>query len=48
MEDKTPLFLPINVKREKKYKVEEIFDSYIYYGKLQYLVKWLGYSYTDN
>ena len=39
---------PIVVKGEDKYKVEKILDSQIYQGKLQYLVKWLGYSHNKN
>lgn len=39
---------PIDVEKEKEYEVKEILDSHIYYGKLQYLVKWLGYLHTDN
>ena len=42
------LSLPIDVEEEKKYEIEEILDSRIHYGKLQYLVKWLGYLHTDN
>ena len=39
---------PIIVDNNKKYKVEEILDSRHHYGKLQYLIKWLGYSASDN
>ena len=39
---------PIVVKGKDKYKVEEIFDSQIHRGKLQYLIKWLGYSYNKD
>ena len=39
---------PIKVDGEKKYEVKEILDSKTYRGKLQYLVKWLGYPDTDN
>ena len=38
----------IVVKGENEYKVEEIFDSQIHQGKLQYLVKWLEYSYDKD
>lgn len=40
--------LLIEIKSEEQYKVEEILDSRIYYGKLQYLVKWMGYPHTNN
>ena len=39
---------PIEVDGEEEYKVEEILDSKTYRGKLQYLMKWLGYPDTDN
>ena len=39
---------PIVVKGEDEYKVEEIFDSQIHQEKLQYLVKWLGYSHDKD
>ena len=43
-----PSPLPIKVNGKEKYKVKEILNSKIYCGKLQYLVKWLGYLDTDN
>ena len=39
---------PIEIDGEEKYEVEKILDSKTYHGKLQYLVKWLGYPDTDN
>lgn len=33
---------------EEHAEVEEILDSRMYYGKLQYLVKWLGFPIMDN
>ena len=45
------LLLPPSVivnKGKKKYKVEKILDSQPHYGKLQYLVKWLDYSQSEN
>ena len=39
---------PIVVKGEDEYKVEEIFDSQIHQKKLQYLIKWLGYSHDED
>ena len=39
---------PIVVKREDKYKIEEILNSQIHRGKLQYLVKWLGYFHDKD
>ena len=35
-------------KGKDEYKVEEILDSQHHYGKLQYLVKWLGYPQLEN
>ena len=43
-----PVPLLIVVKREDKYKVKKILDSQIHQGKLQYLVKWLGYSHNKD
>ena len=39
---------PIEVEGQKEYEVEEILDNHIYYNKLQYLVKWMGYLHSDN
>lgn len=33
---------------EEHAEVEEILDSRVHYGNLQYLVKWLGFPVTDN
>lgn len=38
----------IEVDGEEQAEIEEILDSRMHYGKLQYLVKWLGYSVSDN
>ena len=38
----------IEVDSKEEAEIEEILDSCMYYGKLQYLVKWLGYSVSDN
>ena len=48
--DSTALLFPplIKVDSEEGYEVKEILDSKTYCGKLQYLVKWLGYLVTDN
>ena len=35
---------PIDVEGNPKYEVEEIFDSRLKCGKLEYLVKWSGYT----
>ena len=43
-----PALPPIVVEREDEYEVKKIFDSQIHWGKLQYLVKWLGYSHNKN
>ena len=44
------VFMPplIMVKEKDEYKVKEILDNQIYRGKLQYLVKWLGYSHDKD
>ena len=34
---------PVEIEGEFEYEVEQILDSRLYQGKLQYLVKWLGY-----
>ena len=48
-ESALPLLLSIIVnKGEKEYKVKKTLDSWFYYGKFQYLVKWLGYSQSEN
>ena len=39
---------PIIVDSEKEFEVEKVLDSRTHYGKLQYLIKWLGYPDTDN
>ena len=33
---------------EEHYEVEAILDSYIFYHKLQYWVKWKGFGYEDS
>ena len=35
---------PIEITGEKEYELEEIIDSRLHYGKLQYRAKWTGYS----
>ena len=35
---------PIIIEGEPEYELEEIVDSRLYYGKLQYRAKWTGYS----
>jgi Chromo (CHRromatin Organisation MOdifier) domain len=39
---------PVEIEGEFKYKVEQILDSWLYRGNLQYLVKWLGYTKEHN
>ena len=39
---------PIEIYGEFKYEVKQILDSRLYQGKLQYLVKWLGYTEEHN
>ena len=38
----------VEVEGEEHAEVEEILDSRVHYGTLQYLVKWLGFPVTDN
>ena len=35
---------PVEVKGQPEYKVEEVLDSRLKRGKLEYLVKWSGYT----
>ena len=35
---------PVIVENEEEYKVNEIIDSKLHHGKLQYLIKWTGYN----
>ena len=35
---------PIQIDGEEEYEVEEIVDSRLYYGRLQYHVQWEGYG----
>ena len=39
---------PIEIEGEFEYKVKQILNSQLYCGKLQYLVKWLGYMEEHN
>jgi len=39
---------PVVLGNELEYEVEEILDSRLHYGQLQYLVSWKGYGPTDN
>ena len=43
-----PVPLPIVVEKKDKYKIEKILDSRIHREKLQYFVKWLGYSHNKD
>lgn len=47
-EGNAPFLSLIEINGEEKFKVKEIFDSWIQYSKFQYLIKWLGYLDTDN
>ena len=48
MNRRPPPPAPLVIDDEMEYEVEEIVDSRIYYNRLQYLVKWLGYDHYDN
>ena len=39
---------PIEIEGEPKYKVEEVLNSRLKRGKLEYLVKWSGYTEDHN
>ncbi len=39
---------PITVNNQEEYEVEEILDSKFRWGKLWYLVKFVGWSNSDN
>ena len=39
---------PMEVDGEEQWEIEDVLDSRFYYGKIQYLVKWLDYPDTDN
>src|SRR5258708_18595702 len=39
---------PVTVNDQEEYKVEEILDSRFRWGKLWYLVKFVGWSNSDN
>jgi len=43
-----PLPLPVVVDREEQWEVEELLDSCWHHQKLQYLVKWKGFSHENN
>jgi len=38
---------PVLVDDEEQYEVEQILDKRIHYGKVQYLIKWKGYSLSE-
>ncbi|KNZ71349.1 Chromobox like protein, partial [Termitomyces sp. J132] len=40
--------LPVEVEDEYHYEVDEILDSWVVRGQLQYLVRWKGYGPEDN
>ncbi len=44
----TPPLPLIEVDGKDQADIEELLDSHMHYGKLQYLVKWLRYSVSDN
>ena len=39
---------PVEIEGEFEYEVEQVLDSRLYWGKLQYLIKWLGYMEEHN
>jgi len=39
---------PVEVEGEEEYVVEEILDSHLRHNKLEFLVKWKGYTNENN
>ncbi|KNZ75366.1 hypothetical protein J132_03497, partial [Termitomyces sp. J132] len=39
---------PVKVEDKYHYEVDEILDSWVVRGRLQYLVRWKGYGPEDN
>ena len=39
---------PVEVEGEEEYVVEEILDSRLRHNKLEFLVKWKGYTNENN
>ena len=39
---------PVEVEGEEEYIVQEILDSYLRHNKLEFLVKWEGYTNENN
>jgi len=39
---------PVEIEREEEYVVEEILDSHLRHNKLEFLVKWEGYTNENN
>jgi len=39
---------PVEINGELEYEVEQILDSWLHCGQLQYLVKWQGYTEEHN
>ena len=39
---------PVEIEGEPEYEVEEVLDSRLKQGKLEYLVKWSGYTEDHN
>jgi len=39
---------PVEINGELEYEVEQILDSQLHQGQLQYLVKWQGYTEEHN
>jgi Chromo (CHRromatin Organisation MOdifier) domain len=39
---------PEIVGGERRYKIAEVMDSWLRYGRLEYLVRWKGYGHEEN
>ena len=39
---------PVEIGNELEYEVEEVLDSRLFWNKLQYLIKWKGYTEENN
>ncbi|KAL5524870.1 hypothetical protein ACEPAF_10016 [Sanghuangporus sanghuang] len=41
---KLPPLLPVIINKQEEYEVKEILDSHLHQGRLQFLIKWVGYE----
>lgn len=43
-----PIYVTNSPGGKERYKIEEVINSCIYRGRLQYLVRWKGYGHEEN